>query len=123
MKIFETDKLNLVKQAMGVYTRQHQAIAKNIANANNEEYKRTNTDFSEELQKAHGRHLRTSDERHFPVSAIPDPEDRSKDGGVVDVTQEMSQLADNQIRFEFGARVLRKTFTGLKSAIAGRMAQ
>jgi len=38
MKIFNTQGLQLVKKSLNVYTKQHEAIAKNIANANNDDY-------------------------------------------------------------------------------------
>ena len=52
MKIFDIPKLQLLKQSLNVYDKQHQAIAKNIAHANDENYKKVDTDFSSVLKSA-----------------------------------------------------------------------
>lgn len=119
MDFFNTKNLKLIKSAVDVYSRQHTAIAKNIANANSENYQRTRTDFSHELQAMEERRLRTTDSRHIAFSEVPESPGEDGEGGV-DLTAEMGELADNQIRFDFSARVLRRKFMGMKASITGR---
>jgi len=52
MKLFDIPKINLIKRSLDVYDKQHQAISKNIAHANDKNYKRVNTDFSKVLKTA-----------------------------------------------------------------------
>ena len=43
MKIFNSKHIQLLKKSLDVYGKQHEAIAKNIANANNPDYLITDT--------------------------------------------------------------------------------
>ncbi len=124
MSIFETPKSQLLKQALDVYSRQHNAIAKNVANVNNPEYQRVQTDFSSELHKAEERTgVKTSHPQHIQGSQFERKRgltaDESKQTDV-DLTQEMADLAENQIRYEFSARTLNRYYSGLSTAILGR---
>ena len=123
MKILQSDHLGLLKKALNVYTRQHEAHAQNVANANNPNYQRMKTDFTNVLQniQAPGS-LRTSDTRH--IAAV---ETESSNAGrdrynqqPIDLTEEMADLAVNQIRFDFGARMLRQMYEDLSASITGR---
>ena len=121
MKIFNTENSILMKKSLDVYTRQHEAIAENIANADEPDFNRVKTDFSNMLKDTVYRTLRTTDERHI---AEPDTPERRGLAGTkdeeIDLTREMSELAENQIRYDFAARVLRKNYQMLNMSIAGR---
>ncbi len=123
MKLFNLPKINLLKQSLNIYDRQHQAMAKNIANANDENYKRTNTDFSSVLKSASDSRLKTTNSRH--ISSTKEKEvsaaSANKKGGSVDYTQEMGDLAVNQIKFDFSARILRRAYDGISTSIRGRL--
>ncbi|RLD12375.1 flagellar basal body rod protein FlgB [candidate division KSB1 bacterium] len=120
MKIFDTQALGLLKKSLDVYTAQHEAIAKNIANADNPDYKRANTDFSQVLKTNMNAHLKVDNPRHIgnpkPVESKAD--EKSKDTQV-DVTREMASLAENQIRYEFASRVLSINYRVLGISIKG----
>jgi flagellar basal-body rod protein FlgB len=120
MKIFNTRYLNLTKKSLDVYSKQHEAIAKNIANANVPEYRRLKTDFSQSLKTVHGQSLRMSDSRHIGAAEQPERSDVEKDNKSVNISQEMSELAVNQIRFDFISRVLNRTYRKLNTSITGR---
>ncbi len=121
MKIFETPNLGLLKKSLDVYTAQHEAIAKNIANADNPDYKRVNTDFSQVLKTNMSGKLKVDNPRHIgnpkPVESKAD--EKSKDTQV-DITREMASLAENQIRFEFASRVLSINYRMLNTSITGQ---
>ncbi len=120
MKIFETPTASLFKKALDVYTRQHEGIAKNVAFANDPDYKKVKTDFSAELQKLTDRRLKVSDERHLGNPETPTPLRPDSVDENLDIAEEMSKLAENQVRFDFTARALRRKFDGLDTAINGR---
>ena len=121
MKIFNTEHLGLMKKSLDVYTKQHEAIADNISNANNPDFERVKTDFSNILKDNLERTLRTTNERHI---AEPEPLERKGMAGKkkeeIDLSREMSELAENQIRYDFAARVLRKNYQLLNMSITGR---
>ena len=123
-KILNSGYSNLLKKAVKVYDKQHQAIAKNVANANTDNYKRVNTDFSAQLKTAvDNSGVKTSRDKHIQHSnfstsitsaASPNP------AGHVDVAREMTDLSVNQIRHELVTRALSRYYSGLSAAIMGR---
>ena len=120
MKIFNTQNISLLKKSLDVYGKQHEAIAKNIANANNPEYKRAETDFSKTLKNTIERTLKTTDPRHIAEPKPPVPNDAENSKEEIDLSREMGELAENQIRYDFSARMLQKNYQLLNISIKGR---
>ncbi len=121
MKIFNTQNIVLLKKSLDVYSREHEAIAKNIANANNPDYKKEKTDFSELLSANMERKLKVSNPRHIAnPEPVPPSDNRNSDGTPVDISEEMGKLAENQIRYDFSTRVLQRAYRGIFAAITGR---
>ncbi len=119
MKLFNSAKIQLYKKALDVHSKEHEAIAKNVANAHDINYKRVKTDFSEELKVSLGQTLKQTDARHMgskgsPENGLPNEEEN------VDINREMAELAVNQIRFDFVSNVLKRTYRGLNASITGR---
>jgi flagellar basal-body rod protein FlgB len=120
--IFGTNSKKLVKQAIDVYNKQHNAISKNIANVNDPLYKRVKTDFSEELKLAQqNAPLKSSSDKHITqphYTATLFPQENGRDR--VEITKEMADLAENQIRNEFATKRLSRIFSKLQLSIKGR---
>ncbi|MCK4296573.1 MAG: flagellar basal body rod protein FlgB [Candidatus Marinimicrobia bacterium] len=120
--LFNTEKAELMKKALETYQKQNKAIAQNVANSNNPDYNRTNTDFSNVLKSVSSQsNLKVTSEKHIAFSKF----DRrgtgeKKDGGKVDITREMAELAENQIRHEFVSRVLGRYYRALQTSIIGK---
>ncbi len=121
MKIFNNPSGVLLKRSLDILMRHHRNISENVANLNNPDYKRKPTRFLDELSTAQSRKgLKVTDPRHIR----PEPSERLApewERGKVSITREMADLAQNQIRYDFSARMLRRKFEGLASAIAGRI--
>jgi flagellar basal-body rod protein FlgB len=107
-------------------------ISSNIANVGTPGYERLGVSFDESLRKAM-RAVKTklvrTDPRHLPASDLAakvKPEVvKVSDGyfnGInnVNIDQEMTDLAKNQLDFDMAARLLNNRFTGLRTAIRGR---
>ena len=123
MNILSSKNIQLYKKALDVYEKQHEAIAKNIANANNPEFKKLKTDFSDVLESNMEGKMRTTDSRH--IAQIAEPLRKSADNAgakepEIDVSVEMGDLAENQIRYQFVTRALAKTYQALNMSITGR---
>ena len=121
MKIFNNQPTVLLKRSLDVLMRHNRNIAENVSNLNVEGYERKPTRFLEELSEAQQRTLmRTTNSRHIKPdpSDIPPPE---WERGPVEITREMADLAQNQIRYDFSTRVMRRKFEGLTRAITGRI--
>lgn len=121
MKIFNTQPTMLLKRSLNLLMRHHRNIAENVSNLNVVDYARKPTRFLDSLSQAERQmFMRTSDPRHI----VPDPADRPPpewERGPVEITREMADLAQNQIRFDFSARIMRRKFEGLTRAISGRI--
>lgn len=120
MKIFNTASNVLIKKSLTLLTRHHQNIAENISRMNDPDYLRKPTRFLDELTRVEtATRLRTSSQRHIVPDArdghVPDWEK-----GKVQLTREMADLAQNQIRYDFSSRIMRRRFEGLLRSITGR---
>jgi flagellar basal-body rod protein FlgB len=107
-------------------TRRHEAIASNIANADTPGYRAVDLTFGRALEGA-GLALRTTDPRHLSRARVPARDqvvlsggEPRRDANDVNVDREMSQLARNQIEYQFLSRALAGQFRRLKDAITGR---
>lgn len=122
-KILSNGQSQLLKKALNVYQKQHEAISKNVANASNDDYKRINTDFSSELHQAKTSNadLKTTNSKHISSndnSSLSLKE--KKEGNTVDITREMGLLAENQIKYEFATRALSRMYKGISNSITGK---
>lgn len=121
--ILDTAYSLLLRRAMQVYDRQRSAIAQNISQVNNPDYSRVSTDFSKELQKAMGGGpLKTTNPRHIAAPTLDSEESApfKQEKTPVDLTREMTDLAENQIRTDFTLRSLRQYWDILRMGITGR---
>ena len=122
IEVFNTDSKKFVKNAVDIYNRQHNAISKNIANVNDPFYKRNKTDFSAELKKAQDNSpLKNSNPKHIMTphyEATLFPAEKGED--MVEITKEMADLAENQIRNEFATKRLSSYFKKMELSIKGR---
>jgi flagellar basal-body rod protein FlgB len=122
IKLFNTSQTELLKKALDVYAQKHEAIARNIANLDNPNYQPTRTDFNavlnakignSKIKTTNGKHIVTP---HYMPHDISGQTDREK----VDLTTEMAELAENQIRHEFVSQVLSGYYEKLRLAISGK---
>jgi flagellar basal-body rod protein FlgB len=104
-------------------------IAGNVANVSTPGYRSRDIDFHGELKKVTGdkKHLggKVTHPGHLPIGHSKDkgPEilvNRSKDSnGInnVNIDKEVANLAQNQIYYSIGAKLLANKFQGIKNAI------
>lgn len=121
MKIFNNQPTVLLKRSLDLLMRHHRNISENVSNLNAVGYERKPTRFLDALSEAQRRSaLHVSNPRHI----IPDPNEMRPpewERGPVEITREMADLAQNQIRYDFSTRILRRKFEGLTRAITGRI--
>jgi flagellar basal-body rod protein FlgB len=121
MKIFNIQYANTLKRSLDVLMRHNRNISENVSNINTPNYRRKPTRFLDELMLMERQTiLKTTNPRHI----VPEPSDIDApewEQGPVEITREMSDLALNQIRYDFSTRVLRRRFDGLVESITGHM--
>lgn len=106
--------------------------AANIANVETPGYERQTFDFDSELRKSmdeprlkpvetNPRHIPLSNSNANPPRIISIKSSVNSTGvNSVDVDQEMAELAQNQITYQYGSKMLSKKFNALRDAIKGR---
>ncbi|UCD95214.1 MAG: flagellar basal body rod protein FlgB [Candidatus Zixiibacteriota bacterium] len=130
--VIDQSGVPLLKKYLDVSSLRHKLISGNIANVSTPRYRSKDVDFHGELRKAIGNNGHISGKRthpsHLPLgqSRQDEPEiivDKSNArNGInnVDIDKEMGDLAQNQIYYSIGARLLAKKFDGLKKAITSK---
>lgn len=118
--------------ALDAYALRQRTIAKNIANVDSPNYRPEKVKFEEffhdEQEVLSGAQTESG---HIPLGAPSEIEGTVEDAPVpksevyfsgenhVNIDNEMSQLAQNQIRFRFTAQMLGRFFKGVNSSITG----
>ena len=129
--IFNKTKVPLLSRALDAYSLRHKAIASNIANVGTSGYQPQTVKFEEELSealRANGMAMSGAspqEEQNLPRPKLESADDSTARGELfsgtneVDIDHEMAQLAQNQIRFRYAAKLLGETFRGLQKSIRG----
>ncbi len=137
MKLFEKTKIPFLESALSAYSLRNKVIATNVANINTAGYKAKAVEFEEQLTSAMST-LKSSgsvtNERHIPLNGpgfgsgsphiVDEPagmEDLPSGVNNVDMDHEMAELAMNQIRFRFAARLMSESFKQIQKSIRGQV--
>jgi flagellar basal-body rod protein FlgB len=133
-----SNTVELLGKSIDLRAKNHNHISANLANAETPHYIPTSLSFEGELQDAMksrsgnaGR--RSPHPRHIPlkgeagtISAVEGTVVKTpaagigRDGNAVELEQEMSSLAANQIMYNASVQMIGKKFEGLKIAIKGQ---
>lgn len=119
LQLFDDATLSALRGSLAFATARHQAIASNIANVNTPGYRRV--DVAAGFEAA----FRDAVQQRGPTPEPKFLEDTTAaavraDGNNVNLDRELYLLAENNTRHEFAAEVLRRRFSGLRTAITGR---
>lgn len=128
--------IDLLGKSVDLRAKNQNLIASNIANSETPNFVPKSLAFDEELQgalKSRSAGRRSSSiphERHIPVKGagsilhsvtgkvIETPaRTPGKDGNAVELENEMSKMAENQVMFNASVQMLTKKFEGLRTAI------
>jgi flagellar basal-body rod protein FlgB len=140
VKLFDATKIPLLGKALDVYALRQKVISANIANITTVGYRSQNVTFEEQIAGAMQKDSvspSVTNERHIAIASdkpagdvariVDTPSDGSLSGdslasGInnVDIDHEMADLAKNQIRFKFAARLLTESFRGIQKSIRGQ---
>lgn len=129
--IFEQIGVNKFKKYLDLSSYRQKLIAGNIANISTPGYKARDIDFQREFNRltANQNHLAGSvtHANHIPLGDHPErpPEVlktklKGDEMNSVDIDQEASRMAQNELLFTVGARLLQRKFDGLKKVIRSK---
>lgn len=126
--------ITLLGKSIDLRTRQQNLLSSNVANAETPNYVPKALAFEDELQSAvkgakKGAQVLTNP-RHIPLKGVAGKIETvtgklvetpaktpGRDGNAVELENEMSRMAENQIMYNASVQILSKKFEGLKTAI------
>ena len=125
------ESIKLLQNLLDYCSVKNKVISKNLANIGTENYNREDVEFKDILSQNFGEVLKTDDPRH--LSTLPTDkafdskykiiEDKSKDmdSGVnnVNLETEMSELAENTLRFKFASQKVGEYYKLIQGVIKG----
>lgn len=128
------DFFRVQETALKLRAQRQEVLASNIANADTPHYKARDFDFSKAFADAReGRKsgtLKTTDTRHQQPASALDPLSQqllyrgeyqsSVDGNTVNMDSEMTQFADNALRYQAAVTFMQKRIEGMRAAIQGQ---
>lgn len=132
--IFDKMKINTLATGLETASVKNRVIAENIANIDTPGYKAQDLEFFDVMNEVLGDGkklpLSRTNEKHLPPAELEadpssfvyqqnNPSVRN-DGNDVNIDYEMSQMAENTIRYNMISDMTAGKFTKLKSVIAGR---
>ncbi len=123
--------VKMLQNLLDYYSVKNKVIAKNISNIGTENYKREDVVFKDMLDENVNSFIKTSNERHLSTLRINDSNDskfehiydnsNDMDSGVnnVNIEREMSELAENTLRFKFASREVGMYYKNIQNVIKG----
>ncbi len=126
--IFEKVGVNDYQKFLDLASTRHKLVSGNVANVSTPGYRSQDIDFKGELEKignksshlkgavTHAGHIPTG---HSSAKPLEVSRGRIAEGDInsVDIDQEVSRMAQNELLFTVGARLLKMKFDGLRNAI------
>lgn len=122
--------IKLLTNLLDYCTEKNKVIAKNIANIGTENYQRQDVVFKDILMENSNSLLKKTNPKHLDIN--PNPEGASKfeyindnssemDSGInnVNIEREMSELAENTLRFKFASKKVGDYYKTLQKVIKG----
>ncbi len=123
--------IKLLENLLDYCSVKNKVIAKNISNVGTEGYKREDVAFKNLLEENTNSSLKISSQKHLgsvgtptesnnPFDIVYDENAETTSGiNNVNIEQEMSELAENTLRFKFASRKVGDYYRGIQNVIRG----
>ncbi|MBN1212262.1 MAG: flagellar basal body rod protein FlgB [candidate division Zixibacteria bacterium] len=129
--MFEGIGVSKYKKYMDLASLRHRLISSNVANAATPGYRSKDIDFQKEFARAteQSNHIAGSvtDNQHIALGQSKDRGPKINEEKVnsdnlnsVDIDEEVTDMAQNELLYTIGARLLQKKFDGLRKAITSK---
>ena len=129
--LFAKTQVPKLEKYLDLSAKRHKLVSSNIANVSTPGYKSRDIDFQKEFNKATQKTNRlageTTHSSHIPLGQhkdrAPDVNEvkvKSGEMNSVDIDREISNMAQNELLFAVGTRLLQKNFEGLRKAITSK---
>jgi len=122
--LFDRSTVPLLQKQLDACALQNEAISSNIANIGTQNYKRLKVDFQKELSDAISEakdqvELSKRVESVNPQIEIDLTSLNASGANNVDIDQEMSELAKNQLQFSISSKIISETIQEVDKSITG----
>jgi flagellar basal-body rod protein FlgB len=131
MSVWDKTGVDKFGKLLDLAAYRHKLISGNIANVTTPDYAARDIDFQGEIDKALGNDknlgMKATNSKHIGgverrremrvIESAPETED---DLNGVDIDEEITDMAVNQMRYTIGARILQNKMNFLRKAIKGR---
>ena len=98
----------------------HRVIAQNIANSSTVGYRKKSVEFEDSLRSMiDGSSVMGQPEEFKIVESSKKPDAGAPNN--VDLSEEMADLAKNQLYYKFAVNLMKRQINGIKSSISGRI--
>jgi flagellar basal-body rod protein FlgB len=123
--------VKLLEDLLNYCSEKNKVIAKNLSNIGTEKYQREDIVFKEILDKNVNSLLKTDSQKHMASLNAPVSKDQNfehvyddsanMDSGInnVNIEKEMSDLAENTLRFKFASRKVGDYYKNIQNVIKG----
>jgi flagellar basal-body rod protein FlgB len=124
-----TSSVKLLQNLLNYCSEKNRVIAKNISNIGTENYKRQDVLFKEVLNESSNSIIKTTNQKHLGgtqtisenSSTFEYTEDKNEEmisgENNVNIEKEMSELAENALRYKFASRKVGDYYRNLQSVI------
>jgi len=130
--LMDNSHLSTLKKALDVYSKRHQVTSENISNVQTSGYRTKEVNFEDMINGASNRLKgRATREGHLSLGRRDVGKAQEElietasnfDNGVnnVDIDEQMTELATNDLSYRLATRLLSMKYAGLKKAITGRV--
>ena len=113
----------LLKRILDLGAVRHRVIAQNIANASTVGYRKKSVEFEDSLQSMIDGSIGMTDGMVLQEDFKIVESSKKPDVGApnnVDLSQEMADLAKNQLYYKVAVNLMKRQFNSIKSSISGR---
>lgn len=113
----------LLKRILDLGAVRHRVIAQNIANVSTVGYRKKSVEFEDSLQSMIDGSIGMTDgmvqQEEFKIVESSKKPDVGAPNNV-DLSEEMADLAKNQLYYKFAVNLMKRQFNSIKSSISGR---
>lgn len=113
----------LLKRILDLGAVRHRVIAQNIANVSTVGYRKKSVEFDDSLQSMIDGSIGMTDgmvqQEEFKIVESSKKPDVGAPNNV-DLSEEMADLAKNQLYYKFAVNLMKRQFNSIKSSISGR---
>lgn len=109
----------LLKRILDLGAVRHRVIAQNIANSSTVGYRKKSVEFEDSLRSMIDGSTGMGQPEEFKIVESSKKADAGAPNNV-NLSEEMADLAKNQLYYKFAVNLMKRQFNGIKSAITGR---